>query len=124
MSPKKILIIEDSPDLADSLQDLLTLKGYIAIKTGSGRAGMALAQTEQPDLILLDLKLPDIEGYQVLRELRKTPWGITAKVLVLTASDVSEDIPSDLNLTEHDILRKTHWGLSELSIRIKEELGT
>lgn len=123
MSPKKILIIEDSPDLADSLQDLLTLKGYTAIKTGSGLAGMTLAQTEQPDLILLDLKLPDIEGYQVLRELRKTPWGSTARVLVLTASDISEGIPSDLDLTEHDILRKTHWGLSELSLRIKEELG-
>ena len=123
MSPKKILIIEDSPDLADSLQDLLTLKGYNALKAGSGRAGMTLAQTEQPDLILLDLKLPDIEGYQVLRELRKTPWGSTARVLILTASDISEAIPGDLNLTENDILRKTHWGLSELSARIKEELG-
>lgn len=124
MSPKKILIIEDSPDLADSLQDLLTLKGYTAIKVGNGRNGIKLAESERPDLILLDLKLPDIEGYQVLRELRKTDWGSTVRVLVLTASDASEGIPGDLNLTEHDILRKTHWGLSELSERIKEELGS
>jgi DNA-binding response OmpR family regulator len=124
MAPKKILIIEDSPDLADSLQDLLTLKGYTAIKVGNGRTGIKLAESEKPDLILLDLKLPDIEGYQVLRELRKTDWGSTVRVLVLTASDSSESIPGDLNLTEHDILRKTHWGLSELSERIKEELGS
>src|SRR3989344_5539442 len=86
MSQKKILIIEDSADLADSLEDMLIFKGYNAIKVSTGLAGLKIAPQEKPDLILLDLKLPDVDGYEVLRKLRKDEWGKTARVLVLTFS--------------------------------------
>jgi two-component system, OmpR family, alkaline phosphatase synthesis response regulator PhoP len=122
MSQKKILIIEDSADLADSLEDMLTFKGYDAIKATNGKQGFALATLEKPDLILLDLKLPDIEGYDVLRKLRADSWGKTARVLILTASDTSESVPDDIVIDQSDILHKTQWGIENLAIRIESEL--
>jgi len=118
MTPKKILVVEDSPALAESLQDLFTLQGYTALLAPNGKTGLELALAEHPDLILLDLKLPDIDGYEVLRQIRKDSWGKKATVLILTASDLSETIPEDLNLTENDIMRKTNYGLDEILARV------
>lgn len=122
MSQKKILIIEDSANLADSLEDMLIFKGYIAIKAINGKQGFILATLEQPDLILLDLKLPDIDGYDVLRKLRTDDWGKTARVLILTASDISEVVPSDIEIDPKDILHKAQWGIENLAKRIEEEV--
>ena len=64
MSQKKILVIEDSAELADSLEDMRNFKGYQAIKAVAGVPGLTMALEEKPDLILLDLKLPDIDGFE------------------------------------------------------------
>src|SRR3989344_9572802 len=122
MSQKKILIIEDSADLAYSREGILIFKGYNAIKVSTGLAGLKIAPQENPDLILLDLKLPDVDGYEVLRKLRKDEWGKTARVLVLTASDTSDVVPGDLDLPTDDILHKSHWGIENLAARIEGEL--
>ena len=123
MTPKKILIVEDSADLADSLEDMLNFKGYKALKASSGSQGLTLAATEQPDLILLDLKLPDIEGYEVLRRLRKSTTNANTRVLILTASDTYDGPPSDLVISSEDILHKPHWGINELAARVETELS-
>ncbi len=122
MSQKKILIIEDSPELADSLEDLLNFKGYQALKSNDGKKGLAMALLEKPDLILLDLKLPDIDGFEVYRRLRKDDWGKTARVVILTASDTSDTVPDDIDIELNDILHKSHWGIENLSARIEGEL--
>ncbi len=123
MSQKKILIIEDSPDLADSLEDMLLFKGYQAIKTNSGKFGLNTALIEKPDLILLDLKLPDIDGFEVLRKLRRDDWGKQARVLILTASDTNEIVPTDIAIDPLDILHKSQWGIENLASRIEGELS-
>jgi DNA-binding response OmpR family regulator len=122
MLQKKILIIEDSPDLADSLEDLLKFKGYEAIKSNDGKRGLAIALLEKPDLILLDLKLPDIDGFEVYRRLRKDDWGKTARVIILTASDTSDTVPADIDIELNDIIHKSHWGIENLAARIEGEL--
>ena len=122
MSQKKILIVEDSTDLADSLEDMLIFKGYQAIKTGTGQHGLSVAFTEKPDLILLDLKLPDIDGFEVLRKLRRDEWGKLARVLILTASDTNEIVPPDVDINPDDILHKSQWGIENLYSRIEGEL--
>lgn len=122
MSQKKILIIEDAPELADSLEDMLRFKGYEALKATNGKQGIAIATLEKPDLILLDLKLPDIGGYEVLRTLREDSWGKTAKILILTASDTSETVPDNIGIEPQDILHKSHWGIENLAARIEGEL--
>jgi DNA-binding response OmpR family regulator len=120
---KKILIIEDVPQLADSLEDLLTFKGYVALKSRSGSEGLDIALTEKPDLILLDLRLPDIHGFDVLRKLRADEWGKTARVLILTASDVEDRVPKDISVPPEMILHKSLWGIDNLAARIEEEVG-
>ncbi len=119
MTQKKILIIEDSTELADSLEDMLVFKGYQAIKCNNGETGLMMAFQEKPDLILLDLKLPDIEGYDVYRKLRADDWGKNARVLILTASDTSETVPADIDIIENDILHKSQWGIENLATRIE-----
>lgn len=118
----KILVIEDAPELAGALNDLLTHKGYTTLLEQSGKRGLEAALAEKPDLILLDLRLPDIDGFTVLRELRKDAWGKTANVLMLTAADTSEVIPSDITLPREKILQKWQWGIENIAIRIEAEL--
>jgi DNA-binding response OmpR family regulator len=122
MNQKKILVIEDAPELADALHDLLTLKGYLATVERSGRSGLARALAEQPDLILLDLRLPDIDGFSVLRELRTDPWGATANVLMLTSADVTDPLPTDIGLPAEKFLHKWQWGIENIAGRIEAEL--
>lgn len=119
---KKILIIEDVPYLAESMQDLLKFKGYESLTATSGIDGLAIALTEHPDLVMLDLRLPDIDGFEVLRRLRKDPWGQKAKVLILTAADVSEAVPTDIDIDPADILHKSHWGIDNIAARVEGEL--
>jgi len=122
MKQKKILIIEDSIDLADSLEDMMRIKQYTTLIAPNGETGLELAFKEKPDLILLDLRLPDIDGLKVLEELRKDDWGNQVKVLILTASDFSVNNSPELKLGSGDILHKSHFGVKELTDRIETEL--
>lgn len=123
MTNEKVLIIEDAPELADSLEDMLEIKGFKTLKTNSGREGIEYALTEKPDLILLDLRLPDIHGFEVLRRLRKDPWGVTAKVLVITASESPDLIMSEnLGLSSDKILQKEKWNILDLADRVEAEI--
>ena len=123
MTPKKILVVEDSTDLADSLIDILKIKGFSTTKTGSGYEAVDLATKELPDLILLDLKLPDIDGYEVYRRLKSNQETANIKILILTASDTFDGAPADLEIASENILHKPHWGISELADRVETELN-
>lgn len=118
MATKKILIIDDVPDLADSIDDMLQFKGYHTMIARSGREGLTAALLEHPDLILLDLRMPDIDGYEVIRRLRKDAWGKHAKILILTAADTSEAIPEDIAVTPDEILHKSQWGIDNIAARV------
>ena len=118
MSSPTILIVEDSPHLSDSLNDVLQLKGYRTLIARSGNEGIQLALDEHPNLILLDIRLPDINGYEVFNRVRKDTWGATAEVLVLTASESTETIASNIALPTNRILFKPDWGLQELLEKI------
>jgi len=123
MSQKTILAIEDSPYLAESLFDMLTLKGHQAIIATTGREGVELAINHQPDLILLDIRLPDIDGYEVYRRIRNDKWGATAKIVVLTASESIENISKNINLPKDSILFKPDWSVSDLLEKIETHLN-
>ncbi len=123
MLQKTILIIEDSADLAASLVDMLTIKEYKALTATEGKNGLDIALKEHPDLILLDLRLPDISGVQVMSELKKDTWGKKAKVLIITASDVNEKTITDLGVNADDIIHKANSGISDLIKRIEKELN-
>jgi DNA-binding response OmpR family regulator len=84
-----ILVVEDNEDLAEGLCYNLELEGYRVLHAADGRAGLRLADEAGPDLVILDLMLPDIDGFQVLRTLRDR--GDAMPVLILTARGADED---------------------------------
>lgn len=122
MTKKKILVIEDSPYLADSLIDMLTIKGYEALVAPGGRDGVDLAIQQHPDLILLDIRLPDIDGYEVYRRIREDDWGAKANILILTASESIENISKNIDMPREDVLFKPDWSITDLLKKIGEKL--
>ncbi|MCB9816894.1 response regulator [Candidatus Nomurabacteria bacterium] len=122
MSQKTVLVIEDSPYLAESLEDMLAIKGHKALIAPNGREGAMMAIEHQPDLILLDIRLPDIDGYEVYRRIRENDWGKDSNIMVLTASESTENISKNIDLPTDLILFKPEWSVPDLLERIEEQL--
>ena len=70
---KRILVVEDQEDLRGVLRDLLTGSGYTVIEAGDGEAGVAKAKSDRPDLILMDIQMPVIDGYEATRQIKADP---------------------------------------------------
>ena len=89
----RILIVDDEPFLREMLNDILTLAGYEVIKACNGREGLEKIFSENPDIVLLDCSMPEMDGYEVLTQLRKEPKFMNLPVIMLTAmSGESEEI--------------------------------
>lgn len=119
----KILVIEDSHELAEALEDILTVadhQPYIAL---SGKEGLALAFSEHPDLILLDIKLPDTTGYEIYRKLREDSWGKDVKIIIITASESVEDIAKNLQLPLTQVMFKPAVSVQEILEKVKTQLS-
>ena len=122
MNKATILVIEDSSYLADSLIDMLDMQGYNPVHRATGIEGVATALEMHPELILLDIRLPDINGYEVYRQIRATNWGATANIVVLTASESIENIAKNIDLPTEDVLFKPDWSMQQLADIIAAKL--
>jgi DNA-binding response OmpR family regulator len=111
-----ILIVEDEFAVARGIQYALQQEGYTVAVARSGEEGLEFATNQAPDLVVLDVRLPGMDGFEVLRRLRAT--GSKAPVLVLTARDDEVDKVIGLELGADDYLTKP-YGLRELMSRIK-----
>ncbi|MGH2468283.1 MAG: response regulator transcription factor [Candidatus Limnocylindrales bacterium] len=111
-----ILIVEDEHPVARGIQYALQQEGYAVSLARDGEQGLEVATTEAPDLIVLDVRLPGIDGFEVLRRLRA--HGVKAPVLMLTARDDEVDKVIGLELGADDYLTKP-FSLRELMSRIK-----
>jgi len=123
MEKKSVLVIEDSLYLAESLADMININGHEAILAPNGREGVKLALDRHPDLILLDIRLPDIDGYEVFRIIRENDWGSKAKVLILTASESIDNISKNIDLPKDSILFKPEWSVMDLMKKIDTVLN-
>jgi two-component system alkaline phosphatase synthesis response regulator PhoP len=113
---KKILIIEDEPGILLSLKDELESEGYIVYEAGDGEKGLALTKQKKPDLIILDIMLPALDGYEVCKRLRMA--GDTTPVIMLTVKDKEIDKVLGLELGADDYVTKP-FSLRELMARVK-----
>jgi DNA-binding response OmpR family regulator len=115
----RVLVIEDSNDLAEGLRFNLELEGYVVKVADDGNAGLSLAREWDPDLVILDLMLPGIDGYQVLRSLRAD--GRQTPVLILSARGEEADKVRGFQLDADQYVTKP-FGLIELLERVKSLL--
>jgi len=123
MPAPTILVIEDSSYLADSLIDMLEMHNYNTLYSVNGTDGVAIALEQHPDLILLDIRLPDISGYEVYRQIRATAWGATANIMVLTASESIENVANNIDLPLSDVMFKPDWSMQQLADIIAKKLA-
>lgn len=114
-----ILIVEDNEDLAEGLRYNLELEGYRVLHSADGDGGLRLARDSDPDLVILDLMLPDIDGFQVLRKLRQD--GGDVPVLILTARGAEEDRVRGFRLDADQYVTKP-FHLLELLERVQSLL--
>jgi two-component system cell cycle response regulator DivK len=88
---KRILVVEDQEDNRQILRDLLTNAGYEIVQAENGREALTAAVTQQPDLILMDIQLPLLDGYEVTRRLKADPALRAIPVIVVTSYALSGD---------------------------------
>jgi len=120
---KKVLVIEDDKFLKDLLIGQLTIAGYSVIHTMDCEEGLKKAKNEKPDLILLDLVLPGINGFEFLKEAKKDSSEIKdIPVLILSNLGQSDDIKRGIALGAEDFLIKAHYILPEIIEKIKKTL--
>lgn len=85
MAEKTIVVVDDEPSIVDMLTTFLKIKGFNVHGAYSGRDGLMLVQTQNPDALLLDLMLPDIDGFDVMQQLRGTPEFAQLPIVIVTA---------------------------------------
>jgi DNA-binding response OmpR family regulator len=113
---KTILIVEDDTGIRVTLQDTLTSQGYDVVEAEDGIKGLELAKELKPDLIILDVMLPLMDGFEVCKIIRKE--GITSPIIMLTVKDEEVDKVLGLELGADDYVTKP-FSLKELSSRVK-----
>lgn len=121
--PPKVLIIDDYSDLREALAEQMAQEGIEPLKAEDGLQGLEIARKEQPNLILLDIMMPNMDGIEVLKALRDDELSKDTPVLILTnvnEMDLVKRIPADLNVDDYII--KTDASLVNIVQRVKEKL--
>ena len=106
MAKAKILLIDDHRSVLRLLEAILTLKGYALLYAESGQQGMALARQEQPDLILLDVMMPEIDGFKVCQYLKGQPETAHIPVVFLSARGAADDLEAGRRVGAQGFLTK------------------
>jgi two-component system, OmpR family, alkaline phosphatase synthesis response regulator PhoP len=117
----KILIIEDTEDVRENIQEILELENFKTIMAENGQIGVDLAMKEYPDLIISDISMPEMDGYQVLATLRKHPETAMVPLIFLTAQSVHQDRRQGMELGANDYLTKPFTG-DELLNAVRTQL--
>ncbi len=124
MIDKKILIVEDEPALLAVLGNSLVKEGFTVIKAKDGQDGLNQALADHPDLILLDVIMPVMDGMTMLKKLRHDQWGTSVPVILMSNLPDSEKSAVLTPNGSLDYLIKSDWKLEEVVKKVKEKLGT
>jgi DNA-binding response OmpR family regulator len=119
--PAKILVVDDEPAIREYLKMVLTEQGYTVLTAPDGREALPLAVQEQPDLILLDIFMPYLDGIETLKRLRERPTTRNLRVIILTAYDTRDRLEDSIVAGADDFLSKP-INLTELRIRVSSML--
>lgn len=123
-----ILVVEDEKVLVDVIEEKLKTEGFEVIKAYDGNEALKIALSSHPDMILLDILMPEADGITMLKKLREDDWGKYANIMILTNVQTPNMIVKSMTYgldgiqNTYEYLVKTDWSLDAIVKRIKERL--
>lgn len=118
---QKILVIDDDTHLRESLAEVLDMEGFSCLEAGNAKSGIASAKKHKPDVVIMDIQLPDSSGFQICQELRRFSKDFI--LIMMTGRFLSaEEKTQGLSLGADEYLTKP-FDIQELTIRIRQLLG-
>jgi CheY-like chemotaxis protein len=118
-----ILIVDDEESLVNVLARKFMDEGITAYKANNGREGLALAFEKHPDLILLDIMMPEMDGFDVMKALHEDEWGKTVPVILLTNSSSIETVSQAVSAGTSEFLIKTDVHLDQVVSHVRDRLS-
>ena len=123
-SPEKtVLIIEDEADAAELFAEMMRVSGFRVLKTSSSAPALSLVASEKPDLVILDIMMPEVSGLDILREMRQDPGLAGIPVVVVSAKSMPADIKTGMEAGASTYLTKP-VGFLELKEAVEQALGS
>jgi two-component system alkaline phosphatase synthesis response regulator PhoP len=124
MNQKKVLVVEDETALRNVLRDNLTWSGFKVIEAKDGKEGLEKALEERPDIMLLDIILPHMNGMAVMHELRKDSWGKDLPIILITNLSANQKIVDGV-IEDKPVfyLEKAGWSIREVIEKVKTLAG-
>ena len=120
---KTVLVVEDEFSLMRAVLEKFKNESFTTLQARNGVEGLAIALKEHPDLILLDIMMPKMDGISLLRELRKDVWGKDAKVVMLTNLSDNEKLAEAEELGIDDFFIKTNLKIEDILKKVLEKLN-
>ena len=121
--PQTILVVEDEPNIVESLSFLMKKAGFIVRVARDGNTAIRTIESEAPDLVLLDIMMPRLDGYEVCRTIRANPDWDHVRIIMLSAKGRDLDRRKGLELGADDYITKP-FSTREIVARVQEILGT
>jgi two-component system OmpR family response regulator len=115
MAAQRILVADDDEAVCDTIEDALHLAGYLTMRARDGQMALDRVRSDRPDLVILDVNMPKLDGFEVLRKMRSL--SIATPAILLTARHEREDAVTGLKLGADDYVKKP-FGLEELLLRV------
>src|SRR5258706_6378234 len=106
MTEKTVLIIEDEEDAAELFAEMMRVSGYRVLKTSKSTPAISMMTTEKPDIVLLDIMMPEISGLDILRQMHRDPTLANIPVIVITAKSMPADIKNGMEAGASTYLTK------------------
>ena len=120
---KKVLIIDDDEATSAALETKFGIDGFTVLLANNGEKGLIIAQELKPDIILLDIIMPKMDGLTFLKKLREDGWGKNVPVIILTNLSDDEKISEAVTAGTYEYLIKSDWWLEDVVKKVKNKLG-
>lgn len=118
-----LLIVDDEKQLTEALVFKFEAEGFTVWTASDGEEGLRSALTNEPDMILLDIIMPKMDGITMLEKLRENMWGKTARVIILTNLSDWSNTAQAIGHNVHDVLIKSDWKIADVIKKVKEKLS-
>ena len=122
MDTRVVLIVEDEAPLRELYTNLLEEHGISVITAETGQAGVTLALEQHPDVIVMDVMLPDISGHEAVAQIRRDNWGKTAKIIYLTNRSDAESVTEAVAHKSDEYIIKAHTDNQEFLNKVRSSM--